>query len=197
MHMIWAMSPDEFGAWGQWAGAVFTAVAVAVALWVAISDSKRRDREREDQRAAQARTIVSRVETITDVANRLNFVFSRQAVVIENHGSLPVTNVVIHSIVATHGGKRLQQWLIRARTSDEIHQDQSEYSLASVIGPGEHEASDGVAFMELMEQEEKKKQLSFDRFDVNSAEVDFSFLDAEGIRWRRVANGRPNRMLEG
>lgn len=189
------MPPDEFGAWGQWAGATFAAIAVVVALWVAISDTRRRDRERQDQRAAQARTILSRVDVITTTSTKLAMTFSRQVVMVENHGTLPITDVVIHSVAATHKGKRLRKWIF-LKSGDVLYQDQLDYRLATVIGPGAFEESPRVAFAELMEQiDDEDSPALFSPFEMHSAEVTFSFLDAEGVRWRRVANGPPVRVL--
>ena len=188
--MVWAMPPDEFGAWGQWAGAIFAAVAVAVALWVAISDTRRRDREekerdreREDGRAAQARTVTATVATVSDQpgvpaerASRHRF-----AIVVENHGVLPVARVVVTRIAAKFDGNDLHNWKI-AGLSENAHESGAVW-LCDILGPGDSFHSPALTF--------QHGNATFSKVEQRTARVEIGFVDAEGNAWVRAGNGRP------
>jgi len=179
------MPPEEFGAWGQWAGALTSGVAVVVALWVAISDGRRRAREIADQKAAQARTITARVDKMkaeTRVGDRVwtNYV---DAVVVENHGTLPITNVKVLSVTVWSGYEKwLEHWVLLREEGD--LRGQLPFTLGRVIGPGELKWN-RLSFEELEEGE---------KFDLNQASVEISFVDAQGIKWGRTANAEPFRI---
>lgn len=92
------MPPDEFGAW---AGAIGTFAAVVVALWVAISDTRRRDRQAADQLNRQARTVTARAELVPDEAPYGPPSTHHMAIIIENHGILSVTRMILKGVVTS------------------------------------------------------------------------------------------------
>ena len=187
-----ALPPDQLAAWGQLAGALFTLAAVVVALWVAIHDVRRRDRETRELRAAQALTVVAAVRTFNpDGTARIVFVTGAwQAVVIENFGRLPVTDIVIHGVAGSHHGKRLGTWCLKH--GDEVdHLDQTDYFVCAVLGPGVAVQSPTLYFSDVDDRDIPFKS----GIAVRTAEIDFSFVDADGVRWRRSGSTPPVRVV--
>lgn len=176
---VWGIDADIFAGWGQWFGAIGSIAAVAVALWVAFRDGRRRDVERRDQEKAQARTITSRVGTVAVTMGPIRGTVP--AVWIENHGTAPITNIILESVSAFVGDQRRTKWSI----SD--HADQSPYIVAPVIGPGQAEAAEPLRFTDAEETSRWP--------DPTTASVTFAFTDALGLTWRKADNGEPQRLL--
>lgn len=177
----WSDDPQIFAAWGQWAGGIGSLLAVIVALWLAAVESRRRRREFEDRQAAQARTITATVELASGHGLPMRFL----AVVVQNHGQLPITSVAILDVEAWSERLLLKKWELR-RVGQPDHGNQSPYKLASVIGPGEGCPSYPLVFAD---QDDGAK------IDLARTRVDISFVDAEGLRWKRENNGLPRRVL--
>jgi hypothetical protein len=183
--MVWAMPPDEFGAWGQWAGALGSFLAVGVALGLAIWDARRRDREARDQLAAQARTVTARLAKADEPDVPKGFTARKvDVIVVENHGTLPVTNVVIHAAAVYHEPTVRSKWQLW--TGAHWKGEQEAYLLAMVLGPGQSVSSPQIRFGDIEEQT---------KLDLSKGMVDFTFVDATGLGWRRVANAQPQRYL--
>jgi hypothetical protein len=201
--MMWAMPPDEFGAWGQWAGALVSAIAVVIALWVTLRDSRRHLLEKADQRAAQARTITARVEEIrgSDIEERFRIFGaygSIQIIVVENHGNLPVTGVAIHQVHREDPWGK-ERWFLMEGPDEVTHEGgEAGYLLRSVLGPGQRAASPILTFPgdRFNESDSLRlwERLCFDS-DVRNMTVDITFVDAQGFRWSRLDNGEPSQLL--
>jgi hypothetical protein len=168
--MVWAMPPDEFGAWGQWAGAIGSFLAVVVALWVAISDSRRRDRDREDQLSTQARSITT---TCTAKFTNLgtpgdNWRIESFRVELLNHSSLPITNLSV-AAVETYS------------LDDPLHEFKwARASSPQVVAPG----TSVILFVEPFRIIETESPSEWRNSQVLVATVRFN--DASGLRWRRT-----------
>jgi hypothetical protein len=103
----------------------------------------------------------------------------RTAVVVENHGRLPVTDVVLHTVHDdTDGTVMTPGWPnpIVVRYTEDGH------AFCSVLGPGSRYESPWVVL--------DYRSMA----DPQEIRVDISFVDAEGLRWRRIGNEHPRRM---
>ncbi|MDQ0376617.1 hypothetical protein [Amycolatopsis thermophila] len=173
----WGTDPETFGAWGQWAGAIASFLAVVVALGLALAEGRRRRRELADRQAAQARTIAATVNTVETLnADQLE-------VSVRNYGQLPISEVAILDVSANALVWRLNDWEIH-RPGVVHHRSEGLYQLAPVIGPNES-SSAALRFRDQMN----------DEVDASTGAVTFTFVDADGLRWRRHKNGPPVRVL--
>ena len=171
---VWGIDADVFGAWGQWAGALVGGVAASTAVYIAGQVGRRRRRDIEDQQAAQARTITA------TVALAVGLTFPRKGwsvIQVANHGQLPVTDVQIHEL---RHQPHSDGPLIEAGAAVNAVPGW----LCSVLGPGD------TATTAPLEDSGQK-------LDVHgpSAQVEISFVDAKGLRWRRNDNGEPARIF--
>lgn len=131
--------------------------------------------ERTDEQAAQARTITATVEKRDD----------QYPIVVANHGTLPVTDVVFHTISYRGDGQVQEQWFPALEHTFVERTGDGGLLLCSVLGGGNSfTTSDTSVNTEIFD---------YDPLDVM---VDISFMDADGRRWRRIGNGHPVRMLD-
>ena len=175
------MPPDEFGAWGQWAGALGSFLAVVVALWVSVSDTRRRDRERRDQQAAQARTITA-IATLHMYDGAEEFKY-QLVIKVSNHGTLPITDLEVLKV--TEGRWASSVWE-RGQQSDAPKTWKP--IVTPVLGPGETYERGAV----VTDQEFGARLIREAREDY---QVTMRYVDAEGFRWWRSGTKTPERIL--
>ncbi|MEU0465033.1 hypothetical protein ABZ215_13600 [Amycolatopsis sp. NPDC006131] len=186
----WGMDADTFGAWGQWAGAIASAAAVIVALAIAIRDARARTSERADRERAQARTVTVDVRKLNRAGSShpaLPFHVGWTALIVENHGTLPVTEITLTRLVATVEGKQTE-WDLRFDNAG-ISSSALPYRLGRVLGPGE--MGDYGSLVEPLDDETSRS------VDPGEVFAEVTFVDAEGLRWSRTTENRePQRIIE-
>lgn len=105
---------------------------------------------------------------------------NRFSVMIENHGTQPVLEVVVEDVVAmTADGKEHPSWQESAREGGHVDLPRR---IADVI------AADAIADMRHPHLGRVQPHLKSGSAIV---QVTFTFLDADGHRWRHVGNGSP------
>ncbi|GAA1281319.1 hypothetical protein [Saccharothrix xinjiangensis] len=205
---------DVFAAYGQWVGGIgsmagFAAVAVAV---LALRHERRAaaaqrhadelgqvereqaaERERHEHRLAQARTVIAargRVAVEHPVYDgrggfRLGSseVFGLQ---VRNYGVRPVLEVMIEDITFSTGDPAVEHtsWVFQEPGGEPVREP---FLLADVLGAGESAGQAQFGFDDVPDDVLR---------DQGTLTVTFSFLDAEGYRWRRVGTGKPVRIGE-
>lgn len=122
----------------NWLSALGTLSAAVIAMFIAIRDGRQRDRERRDLEAAQARTVFATVE-MRRAAIRDFGAAPRPHVVVHNHGTAPITRVLLQRVSASVGGTHLRQW----RFDEPEHDVDDMYRLCLVLPPGAEAASPG------------------------------------------------------
>ena len=186
---IFGMSIELFAAWGQWAGGIGALLAVIVALLLAVVDGRRLRRERRDNDAAQARTIFGQVrQERTEVLPAV--VIGLWSVFVDNHGTLPVTDVTVESLLAHHKDGSVSNW----KAGDGLPT-----TLAKVIAPSESKNGGDIEPIDLVFE----KKTDRDGNDISGPDmsdyeftVTITFVDANGARWRRTDTQPPTRVLE-
>ncbi|MEU0514332.1 hypothetical protein [Amycolatopsis sp. NPDC006125] len=177
------MDADTFGAWGQWAGAIMSFFAVVVALGIAIRDGRVRADERADQVKAQARTVTVDVRKLK--SDRWHYHWT--SVVVENHGTLPITEITLTRLVVKTNGREVA-WELKI-DSKGYTSKALPHRLAKVLGPGEQ--GEYGSLRELVDGPEVR----FIQPEEAYAEV--TFVDAAGLRWSRTTENRePQRVIE-
>lgn len=208
--MPWGkVDTDVFAAWGQWAGGIGSILAVIVAFAVlardrrihhramekaAQQDHEDRERERAEEEARQighARTVVGAyVDTETVVMDLPGEQSLRlvHGVRIGNYGTRPVLEVVLESVTFqayNHG--LYDKWSVspphRFASSAPLTK---RFRASDLLAPNEHVELINLRFEGL------DRQMS----GLGTVEVTFSFLDAEGVRWRRVGSSVPVRIAD-
>lgn len=168
--MPWGnVDTDVFAAWGQWAGGIGSLAAVLAALWIAIADTRRRDHEQRDQQAANARTVTTRCEWTTQDSG----LYERNLVLhVTNHGPRPVLDVHLENAEARVDGK-----------VHRVGSPRKPVRLTDVIGPGADHVGTSLLFNDLPDQ-------------ADDYVLTITFMDADGLYWRRVGKQQPTRVLK-
>ncbi|WP_406693307.1 hypothetical protein REH65_33225 (plasmid) [Saccharopolyspora sp. ID03-671] len=178
--IVWGVLSGEndgwYSAWGQWVGGVGSIAAAATALWIAQRDWKRADAERRrreaeerDRETAQARSIIVEVRALSD---------SGQEIVVTNYSDNVITDLLVH------GADGPEDWQLSVGAlTDHPHP-------VGVLGPGADSA------ISAMEHRSVDKPIFLQRMIlVDQYRPKITFTDAAGLRWRRVGNDQPIRIL--
>ncbi|WP_158846802.1 hypothetical protein [Saccharothrix deserti] len=177
--MPWGpVDTDVFAAWGQWAGGIGSIAAVVVALMLATRDSRSRRKEQKEQQAARAATVTGSTERKLDDGP---FYSQWLALVISNHGTHPVMDVKIEDVKIRVGEVTYVKWKLAGGKAD----SSEPYLLAHVIGPQDEK------FTSLFFEDAEGQKYVYEKHPID---ITFSFLDAEGARWRRTGYGEPQRV---
>lgn len=202
--MPWGdVDTDVFAAWGQWAGGIGSILAVVVALAVLIRDrrlneERRREaeeavaRERQEHRLAQARTVVATRAMVPydymayDGRGRFSARASESVgVEVTNHGTRPVLEVWIENVqYYFQPGDTARQVDCWFGQEEPRH---GRFLIADVLGPRESAAEPHLVVQGYAEEIVRT---------AGQVMVTFSYLDAEGYRWKRVGVGTPVRIGE-
>ncbi len=155
---------------GIWFGGLATAGAVTGALWVAHRNWQRADAEQQDQRKAQARLVVSQVRP--DGCKRVGVV---------NHSTAPVFDV--EPEYAVNGREDGLSGQVSATTA------MMEVPRA-VLPPGQEWV------IEVMYLDASGAIYgTSDYFLGQTDTITIAFTDSNGLRWRRVNNSEPERVI--
>ncbi|ROP37445.1 hypothetical protein [Saccharothrix texasensis] len=168
---------DDFAAYGQWAGGIGSLAAVVALAIVTFIDIRRRNAEARDARAAQARTVIAMVETSPTDPEEVD-------VVIYNHGPAPVLNVRLEAVEVVVDGERHSDWGF----SPSLNIKDIRF-FAPVIAPGESARLRELTFVEYddvvgLPLRTLPLTLTLDL----PYTITFTFIDAQGIRWRRAGS---------
>jgi hypothetical protein len=171
--MPWGnVDTDVFAAWGQWVGGIGSLLAVVALVIITGLDASRRRRETRDTQAAQARTVTAAVERRQN-DDRSALWFGKWSVVdVGNHGTRPILDVAVESIELRLDGACYSDWYVSTRDEQRGAQ-----TLARVIGPGTSASLGALRFDGLADNVQLTEDLDYT--------ITFSFVDAEGLRWRR------------
>lgn len=170
------LGPNGIAAIGQAAGAVATAAAVIVALWLGIRDRRWRTADQHDQRAAQARLITVGTSHIGDeYTSDTTFL-----VTVTNDSEALIRGITLTGL--GHEGHR-------PRYVHDVHSEPAEYYLhtPNVLRPGE------IWRQPVYFTGAKKEPIHRS----GPIETTVEFVDAAGLRWRRVDANEPTRVIEG
>lgn len=177
--MPWGnVDTDVFAAWGQWVGGIGSMLAVVALGLVTWFEARRRRREDEDSREAHARTvtaIVTRASRQMELGGMKFRPVSWAEVRVDNHGTLPILNVVVESVELRHEGMTYREWYYGddpALTGP--------VRVAAVLGPGKATGLGLIGFEGLAESVEPDEDMDWT--------ITISFVDAKGLRWRRAGN---------
>jgi hypothetical protein len=155
---------------GIWFGGIATTVAVGVALWISHRDWRRADAERRDQEKAQARLVVSRVAPSA----------SHRVEIVNNSPTQAVLRVVPeYAVTGRDDG-------LRGAVSP------TEIVPRDVLGPGE---TWSVPVMYLAD--DGSLVATNDYYWSQQDTITITFTDGTGLRWKRVNNSTPERLLDG
>ncbi|MFB7605249.1 hypothetical protein [Streptomyces gardneri] len=153
------------------ASAIGTVAAVIVALGLALNESRRRRRDKEDADAGQARLI-----TVQRHA---------QGYVITNHSMGPILALKIVKVEVVEDGAVAWEAGPEDDGEDGVHFE--------VLGAGAHKLV-GVNGFRRPGSSEVNLQRRLTRDD--TLKCTFAFIDAQGLRWKRVHEQQPERVMD-
>jgi hypothetical protein len=193
--MPWGyVDTDVFAAWGQWAGGIGSIAAVGVALGVLVRDRRlieaqrataeaERQRERVEARVMRARTVVAgRADVMYRPypSERTNQGVPTVGIEISNHGLTPVMGVILEEIGSNRAGETFRYWSLATPFGRDLIRAGD--VVADVLGPGE---SAQLPNLDVEVEQAAQRQ------GVLDVVITFTFMDAEGYRWRRVGRTTP------
>jgi hypothetical protein len=187
LSALWLHSTDEWGALGQWAGAFGTVLAVTVALRIAqreVEDKTERNRAgKAEYELEQARLVVAEIKyppVRDEIYFKQQFDYDPpDTVQITNYSRTHVFHPRVEGFIHQNGGTVI--WDIGA-------EDPDEYNAPTVLGAGE---VDRIPVSLTFDP-----PISEDMYPMRTKVV-IGFTDADGRRWRRVGDGKPERVEAG